>query len=273
MRKFISFLSLAAVLMAVGITTSCQSYKYVPYIQNSDSVNVSAFNNLYDARIMPKDVLNISVTCPEDAEAARVFNLVVQADRYGNSSGIGTNVSQQSFALLPYVVTNDGYINFPMLGSMKVAGMTKSELEAHIAKELSPRYLKKAPVVTVQMSNFKVSVLGEVARPGVFTTSNGKINIFEALAMAGDMTIYGKRDCVKVVRENADGQKTITALNLNDADIINSSFYQLQQNDVVYVTPNKTKAKNSGIGTETSLWFTSVSIVISMASLLYNILR
>ena len=91
--------------------------------------------------------------------------------------------------------------------------------------------------------------------------------------MAGDMTIYGRRDCVKIIREDAQGHKTINEVDLNDANIIASPFYQLQQNDIVYVTPNKTKSKNSGIGTETSLWFTSVSIVISVASLLYNILK
>ena len=160
-----------------------------------------------------------------------------------------------------------------MLGEIQVVGMTKTELEDYIADRLTGTHLIKRPIVVVSMANYHVSVLGEVASPGVYTTSNGKINIFEALAMAGDMTIYGKRDCVKVVRESALGQKSIVELDLNDASIINSPYYQLQQNDVVYVTPNKTKAKNSGIGTETSLWFTSVSIVISVASLLYNILK
>jgi polysaccharide export outer membrane protein len=123
------------------------------------------------------------------------------------------------------------------------------------------------------MSNYKVSVLGEVANAGMYTVSTGKVNILEALAMAGDMTIYGDRSNVKIIRENADGEKIIAELDLKDANIISSPFYQLQQNDIVYVTPNKVKAKNSGIGSETSLWFTSTSILISLASLLYNILR
>jgi polysaccharide export outer membrane protein len=107
----------------------------------------------------------------------------------------------------------------------------------------------------------------------MYTVSTGKVNILEALAMAGDMTIYGDRSNVKIIRENADGEKIIAELDLKDANIISSPFYQLQQNDIVYVTPNKVKAKNSGIGSETSLWFTSTSILISLASLLYNILR
>ena len=123
------------------------------------------------------------------------------------------------------------------------------------------------------MSNYKVSVLGEVARPGQYVATTGKINIFEALALAGDLTIWGQRDCVKIIRENEKGEKKIVPMNLNDANIINSPYYQLQQNDIVYVTPNKTKAKNSGVGSETSLWFTSTSILVSLTSLLYNILK
>ena len=152
-------------------------------------------------------------------------------------------------------------------------GMTKTELEDMIAHKIQGEHTRDLPLVNVQMSNFKVSVLGEVAKPGQYTTTTGKINIFEALAMAGDLTIWGQRDQLKILRENAKGEKSIAYLNLNDANIINSPYYQLQQNDVVYVTPNKTKAKNSGVGTETSLWFTSTSILVSLVSLLYNILK
>lgn len=268
-RKWLS----AIAVLLVALLTGCTSYKYVPYIQNSDDVDLARATGLYDAHIMPKDVINIVVTVPDDDKAARIFNLVVQADRYGNNTSGTYNVSNQQHTLMPYVVSNDGKINFPMLGEIQVVGMTKTQLEDYIADQLTGTHLKKRPIVVVQMANYHVSVLGEVTRPGVYTTTNGKINIFEALALAGDMTIYGKRDCVKIVRESATGQKSVVELDLNDANIIASPYYQLQQNDVVYVTPNKTKAKNSGIGTETSLWFTSVSIVISMASLLYNILK
>ena len=136
-------------------------------------------------------------------------------------------------------------------------------------------YLNAAenPVVTVRMSNYKISVLGEVNKPGMFNVSNEKINILEALAQAGDLTIYGVREKVKLIRENANGKKEIVNLNLNDAEIINSPYYYLQQNDIVYVEPNKVKARNSSIGQSTTLWLTSTSIMISIASLLYNILK
>jgi len=132
---------------------------------------------------------------------------------------------------------------------------------------------KENPVVTVRMANYKISVLGEVNRPGMFTVSNEKINIFEALAQAGDLTIYGVRDNVKLIRENSKGRKEIITVVLNDANIINSPYYYLQQNDILYVEPNKVKARNSTVGTTTTLWFSATSILISMASLLYNILK
>ena len=267
--KRISLLFLFAALILV---TGCQSYKKVPYLQNSNDVDLSLATKLYDAKIMPKDILTITVTCPKDPDAAAVFNLTVQSGNTTNSTNARNTFSTQ-IQMLPYLVTNEGYIDFPILGQIKVGGMTKEELENYIAGRIQGTHLKERPIVNVTMSNYKVSVLGEVAKAGMYTVSTGKVNVFEALAMAGDMTIYGDRSNVKIIRENADGKKIIAELDLKDANIISSPYYQLQQNDIVYVTPNKVKAKNSGIGSETSLWFTSTSILISLASLLYNILR
>ena len=176
-------------------------------------------------------------------------------------------------ALQTYLVDNDGKIDFPVLGQLTVGGKTKSECEDMIREKLKDYIKDEVPVVSVRMSNYKISVLGEVASPGVFIISNEKVNIFEALALAKDLTIYGKRDAVKLIRENDKGEKEIVRLDLNDARIISSPYYYLQQNDIIYVEPNKAKAKNSDIGNSTSLWFTTVSIVISLASLMYNILK
>jgi polysaccharide export outer membrane protein len=265
-------ISLLFLLAALILVTGCQSYKKVPYLQNNNEVDLSFATKLYDAKIMPKDILTITVTCPNNPDAASAFNLTVQSGNTANSINERNTFSSQ-IQLLPYLVTNEGYIDFPVLGQIKVLGMTKEELENYIAGRVQGTHLKERPIVNVTMSNYKVSVLGEVANAGMYTVSTGKVNILEALAMAGDMTIYGDRSNVKIIRENADGEKIIAELDLKDANIISSPFYQLQQNDIVYVTPNKVKAKNSGIGSETSLWFTSTSILISLASLLYNILR
>jgi polysaccharide export outer membrane protein len=128
------------------------------------------------------------------------------------------------------------------------------------------------PIVTVRMTNYKVTVLGEVASPGVHTIANEKVNIFEALAMSGDLTIYGMRDNVKLVRENTDGTKMIIPLDLNDANIIYSPYYYLQQNDILYVEPNKAKARNSDVSGMTSLWFSATSLLMAVITFLLNLL-
>jgi polysaccharide export outer membrane protein len=203
-------------------------------------------------------------------EAAEPFNLVVRSTLNSTSKSIATSGG----SLQTYLVDNEGMIDFPVVGRLQVGGLTKSGCEQLIHDKIM-KYINAAenPVVTVRMSNYKISVLGEVARPGMFTVGNEKINILEALAQAGDLTIYGVRDKVKLIREDATGKKQIVTLNLNDANIISSPYYYLQQNDIVYVEPNKVKARNSTVGTTTTLWFSATSILISLTSLLYNILK
>ena len=222
---------------------------------------------LYDAKIMPKDLLTVTVNTT-DPEAAAPFNMTVQTAQ--NLATSRTSYSQP--VLQQYLVDNEGCIDFPVLGTLKVGGLTKNEAEDMIREKLKP-YLKEVPIVTVRMSNYKISVLGEVARPGTFTVSNEKVNVLEALAMAGDLTIWGMRDNVKLVREDAAGKREIIELDLTNAEIITSPYYYLQQNDILYISPNKTKAKNSDVGQSTSLWFSATSILVSLASLLYNILK
>ena len=153
-----------------------------------------------------------------------------------------------------------------------MGGLTKREAEQLIIDKLKP-YIKETPIVMVRMVNYKISVLGEVTRPGTFTISNEKVNLLEALAMAGDMTVWGVRDNVKLIREGADGKQEIVTLDLNKAETILSPYYWLQQNDIVYVTPNKAKSRNSDIGNSTSLWFSATSILVSLASLLVTIFK
>ena len=221
---------------------------------------------MYDAKIMPKDLLTITVNTT-DPEAAAPFNLTVQTTINASRS---TSLSSQA-ALQQYLVSNEGFIAFPVLGDLHVSGLTKSEAENLIKEKLSD-YLKEEPIVTVRMTNYKISVLGEVAHPGMFTISNEKVNIFEALALAGDLTIWGMRENVKLIREDASGKRKIINLNLNKANIVTSPYYYLQQNDILYVTPNKTKSKNSEIGQSTSLWFSGTSILISILSTIATII-
>ncbi|UVP13554.1 polysaccharide biosynthesis/export family protein [Bacteroides ovatus] len=221
---------------------------------------------LYDAKIMPKDLLTIVVSCTSP-ELAAPFNLTI-----ASPSNLSIQYTTTQPVLQQYLVDNEGKISFPVLGALTVGGLTKKQAEQLIVDKLKP-YMKENPIVTVRMVNYKISVIGEVARPGTFTISNEKVNLLEALAMAGDMTVYGLRDNVKLIREDANGKQQIVTLDLNNAETILSPYYWLQQNDIVYITPNKAKARNSDVGNSTSLWFSATSILVSVVSLLVNILK
>ena len=267
-KSFIKQISFFALIVTTAfLLGSCGSTKNVAYFQNSDTVDLSQSQFLYDAKIMPKDQLTITVSTTND-EAAVPFNLTVPTPQSVNSRS-----SYSQAMLQTYLVDNSGNITYPIIGEIHVGGLTKSEAENMIREKIKV-YMAETenPIVTVRMTGYQISVIGEVARPGTFTVSREKITVLEALAQAGDLTIYGVRNNVQLIREDADGKKAIYFLNLNDANLINSPYYYLQQNDVIYVTPNKVKAQNSSVGSMTSLWFSATSILISLTSLLYNIL-
>lgn len=231
--------------------SACQSYKKVPYLQDAEILKQAntQVTPMEDAKLMPGDEISILVST-SDPVVSQPFNA------QGNT----------------FLLDNEGNINYPVLGKLSMSGLTSREAENLITERLKS-YVKERPTVVVRMSGFKVSVLGEVASPGVYPVVNEQINVLEALAMAGDLTIYGVRDNVKLIRENQDGRKQFVTLNLNDADLLLSPYYRLQQNDILYVTPNKVKAQGAGIGQSTTLWISGFSVLVSIASLLVNILR
>lgn len=256
-------------LMLPFLLVACQSYKNVPYLQDAEVIGqVGQQEKMYDAKIMPKDLLTIVVSCTSP-ELAMPFNLTVASSANIAVNNMNTTVQP---ILQTYLVSNKGTVDFPVLGELKLGGLTKKEAEQLIVERLKP-YIKETPIVTVRMVNYKISVIGEVARPGTFTINNEKVNLLEALAMAGDMTVHGIRDNVKLIREDTNGKQQIITLDLNKAETILSPYYWLQQNDIVYVTPNKAKARNSDIGNSTSLWFSATSIIVSLASLLVTIFK
>ena len=258
---------LICVILLSFLLAACQSYKKVPYLQDVEAVNqATQQETLYDAKIMPKDLLTIVVSCTSP-ELAAPFNLTI-----ASPSNLSIQYTTTQPVLQQYLVDNEGKISFPVLEALTVGGLTKKQAEQLIVDKLKP-YMKENPIVTVRMVNYKISVIGEVARPGTFTISNEKVNLLEALAMAGDMTVYGLRDNVKLIREDANGKQQIVTLDLNNAETILSPYYWLQQNDIVYITPNKAKARNSDVGNSTSLWFSATSILVSVVSLLVNILK
>jgi polysaccharide export outer membrane protein len=260
---------MAFLAVTVLLLSSCGATKKIAYFQNSDSetINYESSRFLYDACIMPKDVLMITVNTNEP-DAAVPFNLTIPTTYQISRSTYSQPVLQT------YLVDNNGCIDYPVIGMLEVGGLTKSACEQLIHDKIKP-YMNENenPIVTVRMSSYSVAVLGEVTRPGSFQVSREKISILEALAQAGDLTIYGVRDRVKLIREDATGKKEIHTVDLTDANIVNSPYYYLQQNDVVYVEPNKVKARNSSVGATTSLWFTGVSVLVSVATLVYTILK
>lgn len=254
------------------LITSCTAHKKIPYLTEAEKITVDEFAKSaesFEATIMPKDVLSITVNTPTNA-ASKDFNLplipqeandVLQTRVSAVSGGYGS--------LQNYIVDNDGFINFPILGKIEIGGLKKSEAEKKIFSLIYPKYVKENPIVSIRFLNYKVSVLGEVARPGIYTSNNEQMTLFDALASAGDLTIYGNRKNVLRVREAADGRISAIRIDLQDKNILlDPDVYYLQQNDKIIVSPNKAKGNNSSFGTLESLALSGLSILISVISII-----
>jgi len=261
MKKLTIPFIFAVVLMSLS---GCMSPKDIAYFQNAEDVDLEATRYQHNSKVMPKDHLTVLVSAT-DASAVSYFNKHIATS--GNNSSIGGNS-------VNYVVDDDGTINFPVVGRIKVAGLTRLQCENLIAEKIRP-YMQneKDYMVTVRFSSFHVTVLGEVGSPGMKTTSLEKYSIVDAIAASGDLTIYGKRDNIMLIREDADGKKSVHRLNINDPEVLKSPYYYLQQNDVIYVEPNSVKKTSATIKTTTSLWFSLASILVSSATLVVNIIN
>lgn len=259
-------LILSSVLLLLA---SCQSAKQVPYLQNVDEIPADVLAKatyVPEQILMPGDLLDITVMATDRVSVQPFNRRVVDLSK---SSGALTS-DELNF----YLVDNSGYIDMPVLGRIYVQGMTKSELENYIREEIYPKYIHEVPAVTVRFENFRISVTGDVARPGSFIVPNERVNVLEAIAMAGDLNITGRRDNVLLVRVNADGSRTTARLDLTDKDLILSPYFYLQQNDVLYVEPNISKARSSTVVPPTaSLAISIIGSALSVASLIMTILN
>lgn len=255
-RKVVCMLTLSTLLVS-----GCTSYQKSLYLQNEQVLNESLEGQLYDFRIMPKDELTIVVSTTDPEASAPFYRKIGQSKEGRSSSNIGMNNAN----LLGYLVDNQGYIDFPVLGMIKVMGLTNRECEALIREKLQP-YLKEVPNVTVRTSNYKFSVLGEVGHPGTYTTDAEKVTIFEALAQAGDMTLFSVRDDVQLLREDSTGVRRIYHLDLTQANVALSPYFYLQQNDVLYVKPTKAKVNSNTFSGNASMWLTLLSVVTSITT-------
>ena len=253
-------------LCLIAFLASCSAPKEVLYLQDIASIKEENIDKNYEVIIHKDDLLAILVNS-KDPELALPFNMPV------GTFQIGTQTTAQQ-RLLGYLVDQNGDIDFPILGKIHVEGLTRMQVTELIKQKLMSEDLIKDPIVTVQFLNFKVSVMGEVTRPGTFDISGDRITLLEALSMAGDLTIYGRRDRVAVIREK-DGKRRILYHDLRSSDIFQSPCYYLQQNDIVYVEPNKAKTGQSRINSNNSVgvWLSAVSVLASITSLMVTMFK
>ena len=250
--------------------SSCATVKDIACFQNKVVNQPEKIDKHAGIIIQPKDMLSIVVSS-RNPELVTMFNLPVVSYQAGSEIVAGGGAQR----ILGYVVDNAGCIDFPVLGPLEVAGMTRWELAEMIKTKLIKGGLLTDAVVTVEFMNFKVSVLGEVNAPGTYTIEGDKVTVLQAISLARDLTIFGMRENVSVIRER-DGERTIYQINLCDVNLFKSPAYYLQQNDIIYVEPNKEKARQSTTDDKTlrmtSIFVSGGSLVVSVATLVTSIL-
>lgn len=232
---------------------SCASRSKMVYMINNESPNTTP--NYQQTKIQPDDILQIVISS-DNPEIAEPFNL----KRYNISSNSVAGSGESGTLLMTYLVNAEGYVEIPKLGPIKLLGFTTVEAVQQIKHALAD-YIKE-PSVIVRIANFKYSVLGEVNRPGSFSNLSERVTIFDALANAGDLSLHGKRQNIKLIREE-NGETKIYLVDITDQNIIKEPFYYLKQNDVVYVEPNKVKLNSSKFGPSISSSLAIISLLIS----------
>lgn len=269
-------ISLFVFLLSVILLSGCKASQEITYLQGAGKAAVMDSTNMApipDAIIKKGDLMTITVNSLTP-ELARPFNLsLVPTTGMGEYSQTNaTAMSSGSGGLQNYLVDNQGFINFPLIGKISVEGMTKIALSEKIKSLIYPRYITEEPIITIRFVDFSISVLGEVARPGTFKINNESCTLLEAIALAGDLTISGKRDNVLLIRQAGNLRESVR-LDLRDKNLINSPYYFLQQDDVLYVQPNDVKARSAKIGTAESLSLSAVNTLISITTLIISIVK
>ena len=241
-------------LFFVVLMSSCVSKKDIIYFQN-DEIDQSRVSNSYKTIIKPDDALQIVITSL-DTEAVRPFNLA--AVSYSTTSNAAIGVAQQQ----TYLVDNKGEIDFPVLGKIKIGGLTREELITLLKDKLSPDYILK-PNINIRIANYKVTVLGAVDKPGSYTIPNERITLLEAIGLAGDLNISAVRNNILVQREE-NGQKVQYRVDLLSKNMFTSPVYYLQQNDVVYVEQNYASIQSASSNSNTSLIISISSVLVAL---------
>lgn len=248
--------------MAMPMFNSCTTAEKIVYLKNIDEVQLQQLTSQYEARIKKDDLLSIIVSGP-DKQVVMPYNLTLN----DMTNGGGSYNPEQS--TLSYLVDSNGEINFPILGKIKVEGMTRSDLVRYLTAEISKDV--KDPIVYVSFKNYKITVLGEVKAPGTYIMDSERISIFQVLGRAGDLLLTADRKDMILIRE-VDGTPVYHKIDLRDAEILNSDYYYMQQNDVLYVRPSAQRV--AAATTATGVWgtiFSSITTMISVISLIIAI--
>lgn len=268
---------LLSVFLLGLLCAACSASKRIAYFQDlkpAESIMEVAYPA--EIRIQSGDQLSILVKS-RDPQLTDLFNLPILSTQIGQSSRYSNGVTSSSGSsrgVSGYTVDKQGMIDFPVLGQLAVAGKTREEIASYIKTELIGRNLVKDPVVTVEYMNLCISVLGEVARPGRYAIDRDELSVLDAISVAGDLTIYGKRENVKILREE-NGKRLVYGIDLTNANQLYSSpVFNLRQNDVVYVEPNDVRARQSTVNgnnvRSTSFWISLSSLFTSVAVLIFK---
>lgn len=267
-----------AAIAAVAISlSSCSAPKNITYMQDFDASTMIEAAHKQAMRLEPGDKVMI-VVHSKDPSLAALFNMPVITSRLESGQDLsGTNSKSRQYTnsegMNTYTVSPEGNIDFPILGTLHIAGMSRAELIGFIKGELVARDLIKDPTITVEFMNTGITMLGEINSPGRYDMNRDEINLLEALALAGDLTITGKRENVKVVRINNDGKTEVHVVDLTKgAELVKSPVFYLKQNDIVYVEPNDFKKRQTTVNGNTALsatfWLSITSVLTSLAVLI-----
>jgi len=261
--KYLSLLKKIIPFLLVTLLFSCASRKDIVYYQGIDGMAAQEKSNSYEIKIQPDDLLMIIVSA-EDPEIAMPFNL--KSISIQNPGKLEAATGQQTMQL--YLVDSFGSIEFPVLGKLKVSGLSRTEVLQMLQQKIGV-YIKN-PIINLRIMNFKVSVQGEVSSPGTYTIDSERVTLIEALSRAKDLTIYGKRNNILIIRE-IDGIKSYNRVDITNADFINSPFYYLAQNDVIYVEPNKNRINASAVGANTGVIISVTSLLITLIAFIIRL--
>ncbi|MFL9844935.1 polysaccharide biosynthesis/export family protein [Flavobacterium rhizosphaerae] len=248
-------------LTIVIFCSSCVPRKKIAYFQNIADTNLQTVE--YSAKLQPDDRLLITVNAPYPyQELALPFN--VAATQTTATADTGAEMGSATGATAPagasYLIDKEGNIDFPVIGKIKLGGLTQVEALSLLNKKIEP-YITK-PIVDLRIINFKFTILGEVGRPGIYSTNGDKTTLPQALAMAGDLTIFGQRENILVIREK-QGVKTYNYIDIRDTEFMNSDYYYITQNDLIVVEPNKYARNQSGAGRNLTIFISSISLLLT----------